>query len=834
MIRHRQNRIAPPKRAMTMAFAVSLSRGDTLGHRQNVLVVDALDVLGKARLLSASQQSSSIISISQPSDYYRRRREAPAIDDMSMGSMPAIATGEVSMSMGEPATTSKPAMMQTTSMPTTRSPTKSTPAKPTTNKPTTRRPTTNKPTMGDPATDASVFSTSQLNSAPCETAEQCQKRHEDMYSRGRINGQFYTSADYPIKGCFIKGDNVYFGAGGTDEEMAEPLDGEAERIMWCPEVTAVPSSSPSLSASPTFAPSISAAPSYSPTISVAPSHAPTISHLPSFSPTWDTGRALKQLETSYASDRSSAGIMFDVQAKNPIMIRGISLNTVNTDDVRILVWTKKGTHIGYESNQQDWVLLVNNTVPGKGLDVPTFISPEIFRPTEILENEVRAFYISCTDGPCQRYLLMRDGDPTYFSNDDLRLSRAGTAKSLGFDGSNYVPRTFSGGVHYDIITAQPTFNPTTEPTLSPTTSPSWAPVPNELLTTRLFETTTRVIDDEKYASYYGTMFYIFARENVVINSLAFNTLRTDDVTVQLYTKYGNCTGYDMDLAGWTLIATETVKGQGLGNPTIIPEGSFQPLIVRRKHQQAFYIATDGPYLRLSAGTEEGNRSDFNSDMILYEGIGKRKGIDGASFSPRVWNGAIQYGVVVIPTDMPTMSPSTSPTESPSNSPTEFSFRLRLHWQRGYYWQDDWSDREMYWCMECESDPCREDDDVYIDTCSDSDRQQFRKVGDTFRPVQDSSLCWTYIGRSNDYLIDAKLVLSGKRHLVLRPCMDSRSGYVEQNFDGFKWDGEVFELHPLGREDQCITQWHHPKEEERLYPEECRVARDEVTNYWETY
>ena len=396
MIRHRQNRIAPPKRAMTMAFAVSLSRGDTLGHRQNVLVVDALDVLGKARLLSASQQSSSIISISQPSDYYRRRREAPAIDDMSMGSMPAIATGEVSMSMGEPATTSKPTMMQTTSMPTTRSPTKSTPAKPTTNKPTTRRPTTNKPTMGDPATDASVFSTSQLNSAPCETAEQCQKRHEDMYSRGRINGQFYTSADYPIKGCFIKGDNVYFGAGGTDEEMAEPLDGEAERIMWCPEVTAVPSSSPSLSASPTFAPSISAAPSYSPTISVAPSYAPTISHLPSFSPTWDTGRALKQLETSYASDRSSAGIMFDVQAKNPIMIRGISLNTVNTDDVRILVWTKKGTHIGYESNQQDWVLLVNNTVPGKGLDVPTFISPEIFRPTEILENEVRAFYITCS------------------------------------------------------------------------------------------------------------------------------------------------------------------------------------------------------------------------------------------------------------------------------------------------------------------------------------------------------------------------------------------------------------------------------------------------------
>ncbi|KAL3817799.1 hypothetical protein ACHAXA_005832 [Cyclostephanos tholiformis] len=686
--------------------------------------------------------------------------------------------------------------------------------------------------MGSTPITTGEVSMSQLSS-PCTTEKQCQNRYEDMYNVGQLNGSFYAGEDYPIKGCFIKGEHVFFGAGGTPDEMAETLSGQTVRIM-CMKTTRVPSSSPSLSSLPTSAPSKSLPPSYAPSLSTSPTSTPSTSFSPSYTPTWETGRVLKQLKTSYASDRSSAGIMFDVQAKHPIMIRGLSFNTVITDDVRILVWTKKGSHVGYETSEQGWELLVNNTVTGKGLDMPTSIPAKIFMPTAILADEMRAFYITCTDGPWQRHILMQDGDEMYFSNEDLRLFREGSAKRLGFDGPNYMRRTFSGTVKYDVITPQPTQNPTLQPSLSPTTSPSWAPVPNELITTRLFETTTRVINDEKYASYYGTMFHMFARENMVINSIAFNTFRTENLTVQLYTKYGNVTGSDMSLAGWKLIATETVKGQGLGNPTFIPEGAFQPLIVRRKHQQAFYIATDGPYLRLSAGTTEGNRSDFNSDMILFEGIGKRKGIDGPSFSPRVWNGAIQYGVVVIPTDNPTLSPSTSPTDSPSSSPTEFSFRLRMHWQRGYYWQDDWSDREMYWCMECESESCEEDDDIYIDYCTDKGKQQFRKVGHTLRPSLNSNLCLTYIGDASHSMVEAKLVLSGKKHLILRPCMNSRSGFTEQNFEDIKWNGEVFELHPLGRVDQCITQWHHPKAKERLYPEDCRVARDEVTNYWETY
>jgi hypothetical protein len=543
--------------------------------------------------------------------------------------------------------------------------------------------------------------------------------------------------------------------------------------------------------------------------------------------------------------------MFDVQAKNPVMVRALSFNTpITNTEVRVEVWTKVNSHVGYESNSRYWTLLVNDTVIGKGLDQPTFIPPEIFMPISIMTSEVRAFYIACTDGPCLRYILLdvedeNNEDDDYYYNEDMRLYRDGTAKSLGFDGSNYIPRTFSGSVHYDIITSSPTNSPTEQPTLSPSTSPTMAPVPNEFITTRSFESSSKIIDiDQKFASYDGTMFFIYARENIVINSISFNTLLTSYMNVTLYTKYGNVTGYDTSLEGWKMIASGEVQGQGLGRPTIMTEGSFEPLLIRRRHQQAFYIATDGPYLRLSMGTEKTSLvrdndieyyepSDYNTDLIVYEGIGKRRGIDGPSFYPRVWNGAFQYGVVEIPTDMPTLSPSVSPTESPSNSPTKFSFRLRLHWQRGYYWQDDWSDEEKYWCMECASETCTEDDNVFVDYCSDKWKQQFSFVGNTLRPAMNKELCMTYIGRSNEELVSAKLVMRGKRHIVLRPCLNDQDGYQEQQFEGFEWDG-TFELHTKGRTDQCITQWHHPKAKELLYPEDCQVARDEVTSLWRTY
>jgi hypothetical protein len=351
---------------------------------------------------------------------------------------------------------------------------------------------------------------------------------------------------------------------------------------------------------------------------------------------------------------------------------------------------------------------------------------------------------------------------------------------------------------------------TSRPTDTPTAEPSTAPATNKVLVTKF----------DSSLSYAGTMFDIKAREDISINSVAFNTFRYDNVSVLLYTREGNYADNDMDAFGWTLLANVTVQGRGLGNPTYIPEGSFAPILVRRKRMQAFYITSDGPYLRLAIGTTEGNITAYNSDIIVYEGVGKRYPLGKLSFSPRAWNGAFRYGVVDIPTPAPTENPTLNPsTDNPTPSPSVFrSFRLRLYWEEGYYWQEDRG--ETFWCMECGE--CRENDSVYIKWCGDSTRQQFVKVGDTIRPLSDRALCFTMTGTHSE-----------NRPIRLVPCMDERSGSDEQRFEGFH-PSERFELHPLGDAGLCLSQTHHPKDDERVWPDSCTTTRDDTTNYWITF
>mgnify|MGYP000570527716 CR=1 FL=1 len=211
----------------------------------------------------------------------------------------------------------------------------------------------------------------------------------------------------------------------------------------------------------------------------------------------------------------------------------------------------------------------------------------------------------------------------------------------------------------------------------------------------------------------------------------------------------------------------------------------------------------GPYLRAAKGTSVGRQSRANSDVVVYEGAGKRYPIEEATFSPRVWNGILEYQVVEVPTPAPTTA-----------APTTGTFRLRLYWKRGYYWQE--SRREVWWCMECRNN-CKSGDSIWVDHCDSSIRQQFFTVDGTIRPVDNPSLCITQTGYSES------------KPLRVYPC-DKQS---DQQWDGIKFDGR-FELHPKGKSDRCVSQMHHPKRFEKVYPEDCRKTRRHDTTYWTMY
>jgi len=66
----------------------------------------------------------------------------------------------------------------------------------------------------------------------CLTEDQCEEKFAMMKDNNVIDGYFYASSDFPTKGCLMKGENVFFGIGGTDKEMTESdLPGVQLRVL---------------------------------------------------------------------------------------------------------------------------------------------------------------------------------------------------------------------------------------------------------------------------------------------------------------------------------------------------------------------------------------------------------------------------------------------------------------------------------------------------------------------------------------------------------------------------------------------------------------------------
>ena len=145
------------------------------------------------------------------------------------------------------------------------------------------------------------------------------------------------------------------------------------------------------------------------------------------------------------------------------------------------------------------------------------------------------------------------------------------------------------------------------------------------------------------------------------------------------------------------------------------------------------------------------------------------------------------------------------------------FRIRLHWERGYNWQD--SPQEKFWCMECRGD-CRSGTVIQIDKCtSTSARQKFIAIAKTIRPASDPALCLTVTGYDGQ-----------DSPVKLRKC---NRGSSSQNFLEVRTGGK-FELRSQDDADRCLSQHHHPKRAEVVYPEKCDKTRATDTTYWRIY
>ena len=75
-------------------------------------------------------------------------------------------------------------------------------------------------------------------------------------------------------------------------------------------------------------------------------------------------------------------------------------------------------------------------------------------------------------------------------------------------------------------------------------------------------------------------------------------------------------------------------------------------------------------------------------------------------------------------------------------------------------------------------------------------------------------------------------MGSRRAIKLKPCREKSS----QLFADFKLN-ERFELGPVDVYDgteRCVSQHHHPRQDEQIYAEKCGKAHRRDTGYWVAY
>ncbi len=137
----------------------------------------------------------------------------------------------------------------------------------------------------------------------------------------------------------------------------------------------------------------------------------------------------------------------------------------------------------------------------------------------------------------------------------------------------------------------------------------------------------------------GNIFSILAKNDIIIQSFEGNL--SSSGTMKIYFRMGSYAGFENNPAAWTLIDSAYTTTNGNDTATLIPVNVNMG--VDSGEIVSFYITAngDGAGVNYTDGTLEGDTFSINSDLIIYEGQGMSYPF-GGNFTPRVWNGRINY------------------------------------------------------------------------------------------------------------------------------------------------------------------------------------------------
>lgn len=149
-----------------------------------------------------------------------------------------------------------------------------------------------------------------------------------------------------------------------------------------------------------------------------------------------------KFDLTQATNIDFNGYMFDIIAKDSVVIDSLSIPLLSTGIQGIQIYYKKGSYKSFEGIPSSWINLSVDTVLNLISKDQVFIN---FSPVAVSANDTLAFYLHLVD-PSSR-LSYKSSTNSFTVSDSKLIVPSGSGISHTF-GATYYPRNFSGNIFY--------------------------------------------------------------------------------------------------------------------------------------------------------------------------------------------------------------------------------------------------------------------------------------------------------------------------------------------------------------------------------------------------
>jgi hypothetical protein len=143
-----------------------------------------------------------------------------------------------------------------------------------------------------------------------------------------------------------------------------------------------------------------------------------------------------------------AGVFFDVEASSSITLTNLD-GDFDAVGCNVEIWSRPGTHVGFEGSNAGWTLLGTATIVGGGIG--NYVPIPITFSIPLNAGDRQAFHVVSTNNTSQNYATGSGTVGVTVTAMNAELTTFAGCGSTGlFGGCSFSPRNFMGCVHYSI------------------------------------------------------------------------------------------------------------------------------------------------------------------------------------------------------------------------------------------------------------------------------------------------------------------------------------------------------------------------------------------------